>query len=57
MRGRGTRGQPKRLVGRALAMVAMSSLVFAPQTSAKADVTTNNRDAARTGWYPDQPGL
>ncbi|MDQ1381853.1 MAG: hypothetical protein QOJ71_2572 [Actinomycetota bacterium] len=57
MRGRGTRGQPKRRVGRALAIVAMSSLVFAPQSSAKADVTTNNHDAARTGWYPDQPGL
>ncbi|MDQ1460364.1 MAG: hypothetical protein QOI08_1848, partial [Actinomycetota bacterium] len=57
MRRRGTRGQANRIVGQALAIIALSSLVFAPQSSAKADVTTNNRDAARTGWYPDQPGL
>ncbi|MDP9333879.1 MAG: PQQ-binding-like beta-propeller repeat protein, partial [Actinomycetota bacterium] len=51
------RGQPTRPVGRALAIVAISSLALAPQSSARANITTNNRDAARTGWYPDQPGL
>ncbi len=57
MSGPGTRRQPKRLIGRTLAIVAMYSLAFTVQTSANADVTTNNHDAARTGWYPDQSGL